>query len=253
MIKDIGRVVQEIGELLNFWSSKKMYDGIWKGSQFKAKVDLLAHHALVEKIRKLDNNNPIISEEDTESLIEERPNLYWLIDPLDGTASFINGFPGFVTQIALIENNFPIMSAVYAPSYNQLYTAEKNKGAFLNGHKLMINHNKNLTTIIDNYPTPKGITENFFSDFKLKTYKESGSISLKICRVADGMADLFIKDVIIKDWDIAAPHLILKEAGGFLTDINGEKFNYLDSYENKGLICSYKKDIIDQVVKWYKS
>jgi len=69
-------------------------------------------------------------------------------------------------------------------------------------------------------------------------YLESGSIGLKICMVAQGVADLFVKDVTVRDWDVAAPHLVLSEAGGVLRRFDGQEFELAGSFEKLGLIAA---------------
>ena len=96
------------------------------------------------------------------------------------------------------------------------FTAVKQNGAYKNGSRLP-NVKSPSTTLIDNYPEPRGIAAKLFDKMALEQYVESGSLGLKICRIAEGSADIFVKDVLVKDWDLAAPELILHEAGGILT------------------------------------
>lgn len=250
MIEGLSRVIKEVGGLILNWRDSGILEGNWEGTQFKAKADNLAHHELEKRLKEIEPLLPVVSEEDLGSLKEKRPERYWLIDPIDGTASFVNGFPGFVTQVALMENDRPICSAIFAPALNELYTAENGKGAFLNGKRLMLKPKKELEAIIDNYPEPRGIAKQAFDNLGFKRYVECGSIGLKICKVADGTADLFIKDVIVRDWDLAAPELVLEEAGGTLTDIEGKSIEYSGSYEHVGLIAAREKDINSMIANW---
>ena len=251
MINNITEIVTQTGNKLLEWRKKSYFSGTWKKNEFKADADYKAHKYIKNKLKKINPKIPIVSEEDFSLIKNNRPKIYWLIDPIDGTLSFVNGFPGFVTQIALIENNIPIMSTVFAPLFNNLYFAEHKKGAYLNEKKLIINK-KNIKSIIDNTPKPRGITLEIFKHLKLKKYLESGSISLKICKIAEGAADLFVKDVTIRDWDIAAPHLILKEAGGSLVKTNNESFSYTKNYSHNGLIASLNMKHSTQISNWIK-
>ena len=201
-------------------------------------------------------NIPIISEEDFSKCKNiKRPKKYWIIDPIDGTGSFVKGFNSYVTQAALIQNNTIVLSAVHAPALNETFTATKNKGAFKNGKRIFIKNKKNIsnTTIIDNYPKPLGVTKKIFNKFKIKKYFESGSIGLKICRIADGTANIFIKNVKLFDWDIAAPYLILNESKGFLKDYNGKKFKFIGNLKKRGLLAtsnlSHSKKILNYLHK----
>ena len=251
MIGQLSHIVKDVGESLMKWRYADITDGHWKGTQFKARVDEMANIALTEQLMKLDPDIPIISEENPDSLVMIRPSCYWLIDPIDGTASFVNGFQGFVTQVALIADGSPSLAAIYAPSLRLLYTAERNKGAFLNKQRLHVTPHSALTTLIDNYPEPRGITLAAFNELSLKKYVECGSISLKICRIADGTANLFFKNVVIQDWDIAAPQLVLEEAGGTIREITGDEVSYTGTYEHPGIVATASAEACRRVVSWY--
>jgi len=252
-LSSIIHITKEVGSLLLKWRDLKMFKGKWEDSQFKAEVDLMAHQELENRLKKLIPDIPVISEEDSSSLTKSRPRLYWLIDPIDGTASFIKGYPGFVTQIALIEDNKAKLAVIHAPALNELYATEIGEGAYLDEKKLFISDNDRLKTLIDNYSKPRGIAKKIYSEFKFKNYIECGSIALKICKVADGTADLFLKDVTVRDWDLAAPQLILEESGGILTDIYGNEFEYRDSYEHTGLVATHTKRANHEIVRWYSN
>jgi len=221
------------------WRHSGQLSGNWEGPhQFKAVADGLAHEALTVRLNKLSPGLPIISEENPKSWQDRRPERYWLIDPIDGTASFVQGYPGFVTQVALMINNAPSLAAIYAPAHKQLYTGERANGAFLNGRPLAVRQGT-AATLIDNFPEPRGAAQSVYESLHLSRYIECGSIALKICRVADGTADLFFKDVPVRDWDLAAPQLILEEAGGVLTDSQGQKIPYTRDFERPGVAVAH--------------
>jgi len=222
-----------------------------RGPELKTNTDLIAHEKLSIALTKLEKSIPIISEEDHRSLIDPRPSHYWIIDPIDGTASFINGYSGYVVQVALIEDKQPVLAAIYAPSLRQMYLAKHKQGATMNGNPICISKNKRRRILIDNYPSPKDKVFHVYNELKCTGYLESGSISLKICRVADGSADIFFKGVSVRDWDIAAPHLILEEAGGVLTLPNGETYNYWGPYEKKGILATNSPVLADKFHHWF--
>ena len=251
MLNELSRIVKDVGYKLVEWRNRGASKGRWNGSQFKTQADLLAHERLVESLMRLDSGIPVISEEDSRSLLKERPDCYWLIDPIDGTASFAQGFPGFVTQVGLVVRNNPYLAAVYAPVLDALYLAERDHGAFYNGNRLSCARNRKVKTLIDNYPEPRGVTLLAYNALNFSHYIECGSISLKICKVADGTADLFFKDIVVRDWDLAAPQVVLEEAGGFLTDIYGHKSNYTNSHEQTGVVAAPSEEIAMPLLSWY--
>lgn len=253
MLEDLAKVVEKVGTLLLEWRNSGIFQGYWDGSQFKAKVDRMAHLALTEELKEIASDIPIISEEDEMSIQENRPDCYWLIDPIDGTASFVGGFPGFVTQAALIKNGYPLVGAICAPVLDLLYLAERGQGATLNGQPLHVSSDREPTILIDNYPEPQGVALSAYEELNFLSYIECGSISLKICKVADGTADVFFKNVIVKDWDIAPAHLVLEEAGGVLRDVNGKRITYDGNYKQNGLVAVASQKTCTRVVSWYKT
>ncbi len=252
MIRQLTNIMYDIGKLLLKWRRSKLFAGKWEGSQFKAEVDRMAHLAITERLKKIAPTIPIISEEDEISIHKKRPDYYWLIDPIDGTASFVGGFPGFVTQVALIKNGCPLVGAIYAPVLDFLYIAERGEGATLNNQKLCVSPNRETTILIDNYPEPRGVARAVYKDLNFLRYVECGSISLKICKIADRTADVFFKNVIVKDWDLAPAHLVLEEAGGVLRDVTGGKISYYGNYKQNGVIAVSSQKACAHVVAWYK-
>lgn len=251
MINELSRIVREVGNLLCEWRNSKIFEGVWNGSQYKAKADQMAHNALSVRLRKACPTMDIVSEEDVDSYNRKRPERYWLIDPIDGTASFINGYHGFVTQIALMSRGRPVLSVVYAPLLDALYYAERGCGSFLNGERLHLSVTSDPKILIDNYPEPRGVAAVLYNDLHFMKYIECGSIALKICKVADGTADVFFKDVAVRDWDIAAPQLVLEEAGGVMKDNKGKVIIYDGDCEHSGIIAAVSDDACTRVISWY--
>ena len=133
----VASVVVEVGGLLRDWrSDPSVRSGVWEGSQFKAEADAMAHRALSQRLTAIDGQIPVVSEEDPASLSRERPPRYWLIDPIDGTASYVHGFDGYVTQAALVIGEHPEVTAVFAPENGVLYTAVRGQGARRHGRPL---------------------------------------------------------------------------------------------------------------------
>ena len=251
MLKQLIPIVKEVGDLLLDWRRAGIREGVWHGSQFKAKVDVMAHNALQKLLQDLWPQIPVISEENPLSLVTERPDLYWLIDPIDGTASFVNGFNGFVTQAALMLNACPVLSVIYAPVTHELYWAERGRGAYLNENRISVSEDRTTAILIDNYPEPRGVTLEAYKALHCQKYLECGSISLKICKIADRTADIFFKPVHMSDWDLAAPQLVIEEAGGILRDILGEHIRYQGDYSQPGIIAAADEVTSARALSWY--
>ena len=227
--------------------------GGWAGEQYKHPCDALAHEFLCQRIHETFPDIPVVSEEDPNS-VTSRFERYFIIDPIDGTASFAQGFPGWVTQIAYVAEGIPLFAGIYVPATNEYFEAVHTRGAWRNKQPLQAAGSCSLGTIIDNYPEPRGIAAEAFVDLGMHSYIESGSIALKICRVADNTANLFLKLMSPRDWDIAAPMLVLEEAGGVISDAHGKRY-LLGAGERRhdGLIATNSNANLQRVTCWLES
>ena len=252
LLDRMAAAVRGLGAELLAWRDGEATRGHWEGAQLKTEADRTAHTFLTERLRAIRPDLPIISEEDARSHVQARPGRYWLIDPIDGTASFAGGFAGFVTQVALVEAGEAVLAAIHAPVDDHLFLASRGGGATRNGAPLETAM-ADRRILIDNTPRPHGTAERVFGDLSCTGYVESGSISLKMCRVADGTADLFFKDVVVRDWDIAAPRLVLKEAGGHVCGVTGEEFVLFGDFEKPGVVAASDKPLARMMVDWLRS
>ena len=246
MIEKLIVLLQETGKEISRRRSTNAIDGKWEGDQLKTQADDFAHECL-ENVLPSILPVPVVSEENPSSQSNDRLDEYWLIDPIDGTRSLVDGYPGWVTQVALIQSNEPQMAVIFAPDLDLTYWAERGQGAYCNGVKLQTTQGEtDRLLLIDNYPEPRGIAADLVKGMPCTGYVESGSIALKICRIADDTADLFVKDVPVRDWDIAAPMLIIHEAGGCLSTFSGQDYRLTGDYEKKGLIAAKNQSIYKQ-------
>ena len=202
-------------------------------------ADLASNKFITDSIRKISPNIPILSEEEfVEWDIRKKWKKYWLIDPLDGTKEFIKKNDEFTVNIALIENNRPILGVIYTPALNELFYSIKNFGSYkiltkkkLNtlkeAKRISINKKKsNKIKIVgsrshSNPILDKWVNKNF-NEFDIL---QKGS-SLKFCLIAEGSADIYPRFGPTSEWDIAAGHIILEEAGGKLKSIDNKEILY---------------------------
>jgi 3'(2'), 5'-bisphosphate nucleotidase len=236
-------MVQELGRRLLDWRSDKGMREFVKEEEHKLAADIAADDFLRRNLTHLTPGIPVVSEEDaTRSL--ERPPLYWLLDPIDGTASWRGGFAGFVTQLALISQEEPWFSVVHAPVLGKTYVAGPAGSGTLNGIPLVARKGRQPLVITDNTPQPHGICLPVMRALGTDGYHESGSLGLKICLVADGTADLFVKDVVVRDWDVAPGIAVLRAVGGILTRADGRAFQLAGGYDKlEGLLVARDRDL----------
>jgi 3'(2'), 5'-bisphosphate nucleotidase len=201
-------------------------------------------HIIIEE-RLYDTGIPILSEEGRNIEYEERKewSQFWLIDPLDGTKEFIKRNGEFTVNIALIENNTPVMGIIYVPVSNELYFSLKDLGSYYikgvknidneldsllkSSVKLPIANRERRFTVVASRSHMNSETEEFINRLKEKhseiDFISRGS-SLKICMVASGEADIYPRFAPTMEWDTAAGHAIAKYAGkkAFKADGSGE-------------------------------
>ena len=230
--------LKNIGDQIKSWREDEEYRVILEPKAFKTWADFKANTLIKNLLEELDPGCVIISEEDS-TFKNNRPEKYWLVDPIDGTASWFDGFDGFVTQLAYIKNDIPLYGAVYAPCLKKLWTALKGSGAYLNGEKLDELKYIDRLNLIDNYPEPQRVAKIIFESMPVTKYIECGSFGLKACLVADGTAGLFVKDVVMRDWDIAPAEVILIEVNAIIKDFDSKNIEYKGKFEkNNGLIVA---------------
>ncbi|GAB6188474.1 bifunctional fructose-1,6-bisphosphatase/inositol-1-monophosphatase [Marinitoga arctica] len=161
---------------------------------------------------------------------------YWVIDPIDGTVNFSKKLPMFCISAAYVENDEPKYGIIYAPVINQIIIAEENKGVYLNDVRVTPNWAKNLDDAMISMGNIRGKTYEYFEALETKVMRIRllGTAALQIAYVGTGHFDAFIS-VKGNSWDVAAGYMIVKEAGGIITDYEGNKtniFNKKNIYSN---------------------
>ena len=154
----------------------------------------------------------------------------WIIDPLDGTTNFLHSIPHFAISIALQRDGELVAGLIYNPTTNDLYTAEKGKGAFFNDRRLRVAARSRMEDAVIMTGVPhlgRGDHETYLGQLSrvmkaVAGIRRSGSAALDLAWVAAGRCDGFWEEDL-QPWDIAAGMVILREAGGFITDLSGGK------------------------------
>jgi myo-inositol-1(or 4)-monophosphatase len=201
-------------------------------------IDLKSEQRIVKILKKEYPDHEILAEEGAgwNRPVVSEANLNaeykWLIDPLDGTTNYAHGFPCFAVSIALERIGKVILGVVYEPLREEVFTAEKGKGAYLNKKRISVSKTKKISDSLlatgFAYDVHESLENNLnhFSNFTLRAQgvRRAGSAALDLCYVASGRFDGFW-EMKLKPWDMAAGSLIVKEAGGKITDFKGGPFN----------------------------
>ncbi len=159
----------------------------------------------------------------------------WIIDPLDGTTNYAHGYPNFAVSIALERRGEIIVGVVYDPMRDELFSAEKGKGAMLNGRPILVSEADRLirALLATGFPYDRATSEknnlNYFRALLMASQevRRSGSASLDLCAVAAGRLDGYW-ELKLHPWDVAAGSLIVSEAGGKVSDFTGTRFSIHD-------------------------
>lgn len=227
------------------------------------KADHAAHLIIDAGLRKLSIQYPILSEEGGLPDFTERQNWqrYWLVDPLDGTKEFINKNGEFTVNIALIENDKPILGIVYVPVTGVIYY-----GLHLPNEKLSLSikeqnaTKERLSVATVNFDTDLVVVgsrrhgaealdrllEKIEPQFSSTKLVSMGS-SLKICAIAEGQAHWYPRLALTSEWDTAAAHAVLKGAGGEILD---ERLNTLAYNQKDSMLNPYFHALGDQEFDW---
>ena len=161
-----------------------------------------------------------LSEETVDDSRRLGRELVWIVDPIDGTRAFLSGSDDWSVVIALLTHGEPLLGIVHAPAHEILFEAQRGSGALRNHQPIAVSKAVALADISVTGPVPfvdrlDGKVEG------LKRPPRIPSLALRICRVAEGSVDAALVSTNARDWDLAATDLILREAGGLLTDLSG--------------------------------
>jgi myo-inositol-1(or 4)-monophosphatase len=226
-------------------------------SSIVTKADIESEQKIIEIIlEKFPDHNTLGEETGFQNRNSE---FTWVVDPLDGTSNFAAGLPWFGVIICVLKNNAPLMAGCFLPVQNEIYFAEKGKGATRNGEKITVSTENELKNILAAYSLD-------YSDEPGKTEREAKVIQqvvsrirnlrstnclIDFCYTADGKLGACMNQTT-KIWDIAAPGLIIEEAGGKVTDIYGNEFDFSlneDNYGRNFTIVGSNKHLHTELIK----
>jgi myo-inositol-1(or 4)-monophosphatase len=206
-------IIRDFGEVEKLQVSKKgPYD-------FVTKTDKHVEKILIEELSKAKKNYSFITEETGNIKNKDKENI-WIIDPIDGTTNFLHGIPHFAICIAHQSKDEILTGLIFDPIKDEMFFAEKDKGAFLNNQRLRVSKKNSLESCLFS-SNHEGVK---FSDLDMRC---SGCAALDLAYVASGRLDGFFHNKI-NLWDVAAGEILVKEAGGIVNDIHKFDMNKID-------------------------
>ncbi len=223
-------------------------------------ADKRSHDVLSSSLASIDPNIPILSEEGDAQ--HNTKSLFWLIDPLDGTKEFINKNGEFTVNVALIEEGVPILGIVSAPAIKECFVGFMGQALKIsNGKEIVINSKKQtrdicLVTVSKSHKSDK---DNIFIESCKKEFEKVEEVptgsSLKLCRVAEGKANIYSRMGPTYQWDIAAGQAVVEAAGGTVSNLEGQplRYEFISEKKNPLFYCSGDplfpwKNIFDKLV-----
>ncbi len=217
------------------------------------KLDIKVNNFLVSKIKESYPDHCILSEE-SGCTKNKNAKYQWVIDPLDGTVNYTMRNTFFTTNLALLEDGEPILGVIYAPYTRELYVAEKGRGVKKNEKRIKVSTTEDLNDafLTFGYGHQKESMKramNVYQSFETaaRSMRHFGSSSLQLAFVAIGRTDAEIITPPVRLWDVAAGILMIKEAGGKVTDFNGDETNI-----TKGGLVASNGLVHDQILKVIK-
>jgi myo-inositol-1(or 4)-monophosphatase len=250
MLNTAVKAARRAGNLIYRYSDRIDHLTVTKKSHadFVSEVDRAAEQTIIQALLEAYPDHAILAEE---SGTQGESEYVWIIDPLDGTTNFLHGFPQFAVSIALQHNGIITQAVVYDPTKNELFTATRGRGAFLNDKRLRVTKRFNLedSLIGTGFPYTKfehmDAYINIFKELMQKTsgLRRPGSAALDLAWMAAGRYDGFF-ETGLHAWDIAAGTLLITEAGGMVSDLHGS-----DTFLETGHICAGNPNIHPHLLK----
>lgn len=223
-------------------------------------ADLAAQTAFARELPKLIDC-PMLGEEMTES---EQRELWqsasqsglWIVDPIDGTNNFVNGFPHFALSVAFIRNGMPEFGVILNPVSDECFYAERGQGAFLNGRRLPLaarskRLNRAIAGVEIKYLRSGKLSSRMNTLSPVSSIRSLGSSTLDWCYLAAGRLDVYIHGGQ-KLWDYAAGALIFAEAGGSLATLEGDDFWSGQHVFQRSVIAAISPDLFPAWLKWIR-
>lgn len=235
LLDRVAGAVKEAADMaMALWQEGGVRVRNWEKSpgQLVCEVDLEADRLLRERLSAIDPQAAWLSEETADDPVRLQHDRIWLVDPIDGTRDYLRGRAGWAVSVALVEHGDPILGLLAAPARDELWVAERGKGAWRNGVPLTASRRSVLPgSRVPADQLPK-------VDRDLTPVHKPNSIALRMAMVAADEADLLATIRWGNEWDIAAAMLIAQEAGAVVTDALGQKLSF--NRENPtafGVLC----------------
>ena len=243
--------VREAGLLAKSLFRTELKNWIKGKSSPVSEADIAVNDLLERRLREASPGYGWLSEESADDQSRVGRKYTWIVDPIDGTRSYLAGRDDWCVCAALVEDASPVLAAVYAPASEEFFFAARGKGTLLNDRRVLASPGDDLD--FSRMAGPKPLVERLNpSPDDISLHPRIGSLALRLCRVAHGALDAAFAGGQSRDWDLAAANLIVQEANGRMTALSGDAIEYNRREVVHGVLVAAGQDRHARIVEHFR-
>jgi myo-inositol-1(or 4)-monophosphatase len=244
--------VREAGSLALSLFGTELKNWIKGTSSPVSEADIAVNDLLEARLRSATSDYGWLSEESADDADRLSRRRVWIVDPIDGTRSYLAGKPDWCVSVALVEDAAPVIAAVFAAASGEFFFALRGEGATLNG--LAVQATGGTDVDFARMAGPKPLVERLkASTGDISIHPRIGSLALRLCRVADGRLDAAFAGGQSRDWDLAAANLIVQEANGRMTTLSGDPILYNRREVTHGVLVAAGRERHASIVAHFRN
>jgi myo-inositol-1(or 4)-monophosphatase len=246
------RTVHEAGRLALSLFRTELKNWTKGASSPVSEADIAVNDLLESRLRSATPDYGWLSEESADDETRLGKRLTWIVDPIDGTRSYLAGREDWCVSVALVENTFPVLAAVYAPATDEFFFAARGQGATRND--LAVHATAGTRFDFPRMAGPKPLVQRLSdASGEITLFPRIGSLALRLCRVAQGSLDAAFAGGQSRDWDLAAANLIVQEADGRMTALSGDAIEYNRREVTHGVLVAAGRDRHARIVEHFRN
>ena len=217
-----------------------------------SEADIAVNDLLEKRLRSATPDYGWLSEESADDDSRLGKHLVWIVDPIDGTRSYLAGREDWCVSVALVEDAQPVLAAVFAPASDEFFFAQRGRGAVRNDVPVYATSGTGLD--FSRIAGPKPLVERLRPEAgEIILHPRIGSLALRLCRVAQGGLDAAFAGGQSRDWDLAAANLIVQEANGNMTALSGDSILYNRREVTHGVLVAAGRDRHASIVEHFRN
>lgn len=244
--------VREAGLLAKSMFRTELKNWIKGKSSPVSEADIAVNDLLERRLRESSPGYGWLSEESADDESRLGRKYTWIVDPIDGTRSYLAGRDDWCVCAALVEDGSPVLAAVYAPASDEFFFAARGQGALRNGRRVQASVGDHLD--FSRMAGPKPLVQRLTDSIdEITLHPRIGSLALRLCRVAHGALDAAFAGGQSRDWDLAAANLIVQEANGRMTALSGDALLYNRRDVVHGILVAAGRDRHARIVGHFRN